>query len=51
MGKPGNASMDLDTFASMDDIGAEFVKEYQELSDSKKKRLLAYMNMLQNAKE
>lgn len=51
MGKPGNASMDLDAFASMDDIGAEFVKEYQELSDSKKKRLLAYMNMLQNAKE
>ena len=51
MGKPGNASMDLDAFAPMDGIEAEFVKEYQELSDSKKKRLLTYMNMLQNAKE
>ena len=25
--------------------------DYQELSDTKKKRLLAYMNMLQNTKE
>ncbi len=29
----------------------QFVREYQELSESKKKRLRAYMNMLQNTKE
>ena len=32
-------------------IEIELIKEYQELSDTKKKRLLAYMNMLQNTKE
>lgn len=38
---------------SVKDKSAEIrlVREYQELSESKKKRLLAYMNMLQNAKE
>ena len=33
------------------DIESQLVKEYQELSDAKKKRLLAYLNMLQNMKE
>ena len=35
----------------MDGTEIELVKEYKELSDIKKKRLLAYMIMLQNTKE
>lgn len=51
MGKPDNATIDFDASVVMDGTEAELVKEYQELSDSNKRRLLAYMNMLQNAKE
>lgn len=40
-----------DSFISMDGIELAIVKEYRELSDAKKKRLLAYMSMLQNTKE
>lgn len=50
-GECGNATIEHDTFVSMDGTEIELVKEYQELSDAKKKRLLAYMNMLQNTKE
>ena len=36
---------------SLGNIDIQIMKEYQELSESKKKRLLAYMSMLQNMKE
>ena len=45
-GKRNNVVIDHDS-----GIEIELIKEYQELSDTKKKRLLAYMNMLQNTKE
>ena len=51
IGKRNGASIDHDSSVSMDGIEIELIKEYQELSDTKKKRLLAYMNMLQNIKE
>ena len=50
-GKRNNVAIDHDSSVSADDIEIEIIKEYQELSDTKKKRLLAYMNMLQNTKE
>ena len=50
-GKRNNVAIDHDSSVSADGIEIELIKEYQELSDTKKKRLLAYMNMLQNSKE
>ena len=50
-GKRNNVAIDHDPSVSADGIEIELIKEYQELSDTKKKRLLAYMNMLQNTKE
>ena len=50
-GKRNNVVIDHDSSVSADGIEIELIKEYQELSDTKKKRLLAYMNMLQNTKE
>ena len=50
-GKRNNVAIDHDSSVSADGIEIELIKEYQELSDTKKKRLLAYMNMLQNTKE
>ena len=51
IGKQSSVSVDHDASVSMDGTEIELVKEYKELSDTKKKRLLAYMNMLQNTKE
>lgn len=52
IGKQRNdAPIDHDASVSVDGIEIDLVKEYQELSETKKKRLLAYMNMLQNTKE
>lgn len=51
IGKKENVSISYDASISTDGMEIELVKEYQELSESKKKRLLAYMNMLQNTKE
>jgi len=50
-GKRNNVAIVHDSSVSADGIEIELIKEYQELSDTKKKRLLAYMNMLQNTKE
>ena len=50
IGKHGNASIDHNTSISMDSMEIELVKNYKELSETKKKRLLAYMSMLQNMK-
>ena len=50
IGKHENASIDHNTSISMDSMEIELVKEYKELSETKKKRLLAYMSMLQNMK-
>ena len=50
-GKRKNTAIDHDSSVSMDGMEIELIKEYQELSDTKKKRLMAYVNMLQNTKE
>ena len=50
-GKRNNVAIDHDSSVSADGIEIELIKDYQELSDTKKKRLLAYMNMLQNTRE
>ncbi len=39
------------TLVSGDNIEMQIIKDCRELSDSKKKRLLAYMSMLMNTKE
>ena len=49
--KHKNTAIDHDSSVSMDGMEIELIKEYQELSDTKKKRLMAYVNMLQNTKE
>ena len=49
-GKRRASELDHDTTVSLEGTEVILVKEYQELSDAKKKRLLAYMNMLQNTK-
>ncbi len=51
IGKRSSVPTAHDTSVFMDGTEIELVKEYQELSESKKRRLLAYMNMLQNTKE
>lgn len=51
IGGLGASSADQGFAVSLDGTEMGFVKEYQKLSDGKKKRLLAYMNMLQNMKE
>lgn len=51
IGKRSSEPVDHDASVSMDGMEIELVKEYQELSESKKKRLLAYVSMLQNTKE
>ena len=51
IGKRNNAAIDHDSSVSAEGIEIELINEYQELSDNKKKRLLAYINMLQNTKE
>ena len=43
--------IDCNASAVADSIEVDFSKEYKGLPDTKKKRLLAYMNMLQNMKE
>ena len=49
--KRNSEPVDHDASVSMDGMEIELVKDYQELSETKKKRLLAYMSMLQNMKE
>lgn len=51
IGRPGVERLDYGYSAFENGIEKQMVKEYLGLSDSKKKRLLAYMNMLQNMKE
>jgi transcriptional regulator with XRE-family HTH domain len=51
IGKRNSEPVDHDASVSMDGMEIELVKDYQELSETKKKRLLAYMSMLQNMKE
>ena len=51
IGKRSSVPADYDASVSMDGTEIELVKDYKELSETKKKRLLAYMNMLQNTKE
>ena len=48
--KDNNFSM-ADIIVYTDSIEAQILKGYRELSDSKKKRLLAYVSMLMNMKE
>ena len=51
IGKRNSEPVDHDASVSMNGMEIELVKDYQELSETKKKRLLAYMSMLQNMKE
>ena len=51
IGRRSSVKVDHDASVSMDGMEIELVKDYKELSDAKKKRLLAYMSMLQNTKE
>ncbi len=51
VGKPSDENQELDQVHIVEDIEMQIMKECQELSDAKKRRLLAYVSMLQNAKE
>ena len=51
IGKRSPVPANHDESVSVDGMEIELVKDYQELSETKKKRLLAYMSMLQNTKE
>ncbi|MCR4849767.1 MAG: helix-turn-helix transcriptional regulator [Lachnospiraceae bacterium] len=51
IGKPADEVPAHDQTVSSDGIDMQIMRECQELSESKKKRLLAYVSMLQNAKK
>lgn len=51
VGKRDESRIACDSSVSLEGTEVILVKEYQEFSETKKKRLLAYINMLQNTKE
>ncbi|MCR5399574.1 MAG: hypothetical protein K6E68_08600 [Lachnospiraceae bacterium] len=51
VGKVNDRNIEYDHSIVLGDIEIQIMKEFHELSDSKKKRLLAYVSMLQNMKE
>ena len=51
VGKQDNEKPEYDHSIITDDIEMQIMKECQGLSEAKKKRLLAYVSMLQNTKE
>ena len=51
IGKRNSVQEKFDTSVSDEGVEIDLVTQYQELSVTKKKRLLAYLNMLQNTKE
>ena len=51
LGKSSDEAPVFDQPVSADGIDIQIIKECKELSESKKKRLLAYVSMLQNMKE
>lgn len=51
IGKPTDDVPAYDQTVTADGIDMQIIKEYLDLTESKKKRLLAYASMLQNTKE
>ena len=51
IGKQDNENSKYDHSIITDDIEMQIMKECHDLSETKKKRLLAYVSMLQNTKE
>ena len=51
VGTVDDTAPDYDLAVSDDEIEMRIVRECRDLSDAQKKRLLAYMSMLQNMKE
>ena len=51
VGKQDNEKPEYDHSIITDDIEMQIMKECHDLSETKKKRLLAYVSMLQNTKE
>jgi transcriptional regulator with XRE-family HTH domain len=51
VGKQDNEKPEYDHSIITDDIEMQIMKECHDLSEAKKKRLLAYVSMLQNTKE
>ena len=51
VGTVDDTASDYDLAVSDDEIEMRIVRECRDLSDTQKKRLLAYMSMLQNMKE
>lgn len=51
IGKPVDEVPTYDQTISSDGIDMQIFREYQDLSESKKKRILAYASMLRNTKE
>ena len=51
VGKQDNEKPEYDHLIITDDIEMQIMKECHDLSEAKKKRLLAYVSMLQNTKE
>jgi len=51
MGKPAKELSTYERTAFADGVDIQIMRAYQDLSVSKKKRLLAYLSMLQNTKE
>ena len=51
VGKQDNEKPEYDHSIITDDIEMQIMKECYDLSEAKKKRLLAYVSMLQNTKE
>ncbi len=51
MGKPADEVPIFDQTRSTEELDMQILSECQKLSESKKKRLLAYASMLQNTKE
>ena len=51
IGKQDNENPEYDHSIITDDIEMQIMKECHDLSEAKKKRLLAYVSMLQNTKE
>ncbi len=50
-GKQNDEQPENDHSISVDDIEIQIIKECHDLSEAKKRRLLAYVSMLQNMKE
>lgn len=51
VGKQDNEKPEYDHSIITDDIEMQIIKECHDLSEAKKKRLLAYVSMMQNTKE